>query len=194
MNMQSAGETDDLEQGLRRALYRFDCPDPHTLGEYELDLLDPTDRMRVAGHVTECDECRADLRTLRGYLAAPTTVQQPVIERMRRVIAKLFVPTPGLAHSGLRGASDTSSRIFEAGDITISIAPRQTPGSMIGLVLAPEPLEGHEVRVLPREGAATRTVIDELGNFLVEGLAPGQYALEIELAGGILVIEDLQVD
>jgi hypothetical protein len=36
--------------------------------------------------------------------------------------------------------------------------------------------------------------VDEFGNFLVEGLTPGPYALEIELPDGVLVIEELRVD
>ena len=196
MNMHSGGGTHEpeLEGELRRSLYRFDCPDPHTLGEYELDVLDPTDRTRIAGHVLECDECRAELTTLRDYLATPTTLPEPLTQRVRRIVATLFAPNPGLAYGGLRGSSDTSSRIYQAGDVTISIAPGQSSGSLIGLVVAAEAVEGREVRLLPRHGAPTRTNIDELGNFLIEGLSSGLYALELELANGVLVIEELRVD
>jgi hypothetical protein len=191
--MHSDDGTEELEQELRRSLYRFDCPDAHALGEYELDVLEPVQRTRIAAHVVECDECRAELATLRDYLAAPTPVSQPVVDRLRRFVASLFVPTPGLAYGGMRGSSDTTSRIYEVGDITVSIAPGQSPGSLIGLIVAPQPVEGHEVRLLPRQGPATTTTVDELGNFVVEGLEPGLYALEIELADGVLVVEELQV-
>ena len=30
-----------IQVELRRTLFRFDCPDAHTLGEYQLDLLEP---------------------------------------------------------------------------------------------------------------------------------------------------------
>jgi len=193
MRSGDGADESELETELRRSLYRFDCPDAHTLGEYELDVLDTADRTRIAAHVLECDECHAELTTLRDYLAAPTTLSEPVLERVRRIVASLFVPNPALAYGGLRGGSGTSSRIYQAADITISIAPGQTPGSVIGLVVANEPVDGHEVRLLPRQGAPVRTSVDELGNFVVEGLASGLYALEIELADGVLVIEELQV-
>jgi hypothetical protein len=61
-----------MEAGLRRGLYRFDCPDAHTLGEYQLDLLEPENRRRVAAHEAECDACGVELRALRSYLALPT--------------------------------------------------------------------------------------------------------------------------
>ncbi len=195
MHSGGAGADDlELETELRQSLYRFDCPAPHTLGEYELDVLDPVERTRIAAHVVECDECRAELATLRAFLASPTPVSLPVMERVRRVVANLFVPGPGLAYGGVRGASETESRIYEAGEVTVSIAPGPSSGSLIGLVVAPESLEGHEVRLLPRQGAPSRTTVDELGNFMVEGLAPGLYALDIQLGDGVLVIEELRVD
>jgi hypothetical protein len=192
--MQSGGGADEeFEQQLRRSLYRFDCPEAHALGEYALDLVDASERTRIAAHIVECDECQAELATLRDYLAAPAPVSQPVLDRVRRIVASLFVPAPGLAYGGVRGASDANSRIYEAGNVTISIAPGQSPGSLIGLVVAEDSLEGREVRLLPRQGTPTHTTVDELGNFAVEDLAPGMYALEIELADGILVIEELRV-
>ena len=59
---------------LRRALYRFDCPDAHTLGEYQLDLLEPEHRRSIAAHATDCDACSTELHTLRSYLAMPTAI------------------------------------------------------------------------------------------------------------------------
>ncbi|MBV9171805.1 MAG: zf-HC2 domain-containing protein [Chloroflexi bacterium] len=50
-------------------LYRFDCPDSMSLGEYVLDVLDPNRRRRVAAHIVECEECAGELQTLREYLA-----------------------------------------------------------------------------------------------------------------------------
>ena len=56
---------------LRHAVTRAGCPTATTLGEYELDLLPPGDRDRVARHVRTCARCDADLRLLRAFLAAP---------------------------------------------------------------------------------------------------------------------------
>ena len=56
---------DALELRLRQSLYRFDCPDAHTLGEYELDLLEPVERTRVAAHALDCGECTSELTVLR---------------------------------------------------------------------------------------------------------------------------------
>ena len=78
MSMQASGSgrsgPEDFERELRSSLYRFDCPDAHTLGEYQIGVLDPQESMRIAGHAAQCDECQADLRLLRQFLAEPIEV------------------------------------------------------------------------------------------------------------------------
>jgi Putative zinc-finger len=195
MDMQSRGDAEAFEHELRGALYRFDCPDPLALGEYLSDLLEPAERTEVAAHLVDCDDCRSELQTLRAFLAQPApAVSEPILGRARRIVATLFTPRPGLAYSGLRGAPDPTTRVFEAGDITVSVASGQTSGSLIGLIVAGEPLTDREVRLVPREGAALTTVVDDVGNFFFEGAPAGLYALEIDLPDGILVVEELTVE
>jgi hypothetical protein len=192
--MQASGDVEEFERRLRASLFRFDCPDPHTLGEYQLDLLDAASRTRVAAHAATCDECRAELQGLRLFLAEQTSVPETVLGRARRIVASLFTPGPGLAYGGLRGTAQPNTRIFQADDITVSIGRGPTPGSLTGLLLSNEPLADHEVRLLPREGAHLVTRVDDLGNFSFERVDAGRYALEIDLPDGVLVIEELAVD
>ena len=197
--MQASGSgqsgPEQFERELRRVLYRFDCPDAHALGEYQLDLLEPEQRTQVAAHAAECDECRADLQTLRSYLAEPIPFPQPLLVRARnKIVATLFAPNAGLAYGGLRGTADTSTRTFVAGDITVTVGSGETRDSVFGLVVAPDVQEGASVRLLPREGAPSISSVDDLGNFEFVGVTAGSYALEIDLADGTIVIEELRVD
>jgi hypothetical protein len=201
--MQASGSDEagfaQFQQVLRRSLYRFDCPDAHTLGEYELDVVDADQRMRIATHVVECDDCRSELHTLREFLAAPTPIRASVVERARRVVATLLTPQPGLAYGGLRGAAAASAaRVFEAGDVTVTVGPGSGGGTLIGLVIAgdspSEALTGRGVRLLPRDGAPIRSTLDDLGNFEFNGLDADQYAVEIDLPDSIIVIQELRVD
>lgn len=202
MSMQASGSGqyghEELEGELRRALYRFDCPAAHTLGEYQLGLLEPEQRTRIATHAVGCDECRMELQTLRSFLATPINVPQTVVERARRVVANLFSPRAGLAYSGLRGAADTSTRVYEAGDVTVTVGPGQASGTLVGLVvpgaIAPEMLEGRGVRLLPRQGQPLSVNLDDLGNFEFAEIPAGDYVLEIDLADGIIVVEELHID
>ena len=189
---------DAIERRLRQALYRFDCPDAHRLGEYELDLLNPVERTRIAAHVLECEECTQELRDLRTFLAAPTNITEPLMGRARRIVATLFTPRPGLAYSGLRGADDPSTRVYEAGDVTITLGPGPKAGSVLGLVVAgdepPEALQSRAVRLAQREGRFVDARLDDLGNFEFDQVAIGTYDLEIDLPQGVIVVEDFRVD
>jgi hypothetical protein len=187
-----------FERRLHQALSRFDCPDAQTLGEYELDLLDPIERTRIAAHVLDCQACTEELRVLRTFLATPTTVSQPLRERARRIIATLFTPRPGLAYGGLRGADDRSTRVYEAGDVTITLGPGPTAGSVVGLVVAgdapSEALQSRAVRLARGEGSSADAQLDDLGNFEFADLGAGTYQLEIDLPRGTIVVEDFRVD
>jgi hypothetical protein len=124
-----------MQRELRRSLYRFDCPTPHALGEYQLDLVDPVARTSIAAHANECDECYAELQTLRAYLAAPVLVAETMVERVRRVVASLLTPSsaPGLALSGLRGGHQAATtQVFTAGEATVTVGRGQPPGTVIG--------------------------------------------------------------
>jgi anti-sigma factor RsiW len=189
------------QRELRRSLYRFDCPNPHTLGEYQLDLLDPVERTSVAAHANECDACYAELQTLRAYLAAPLPVSETMVERVRRVVASLLTPSPapGLELSGLRGAAQApTTRVFAAGDATVSVGRGQAPGMVVGLVVVdaglPEALTGREARLIAAGGSSTTALLDDLGNFEFGDVAAGSYVLEVSLADSLIVIEELRLD
>lgn len=185
-----------MESSLRRLLYRFDCPESQVLGDYQLDLLDAEQRMTVAAHAAECDECTADLRTLRAFLATEPAVSEPLGQRVRRIVATLFTPSPGLALGAVRGAADAAMRQYVAEDLTLSLAPGSESGSLIGLVTGTEgiaDLEGCPVRLHGATGTLATATVDDLGNFEFEGIADGVYSLEIDLGDRIIAVQDLQV-
>jgi hypothetical protein len=202
MNMDASGldwlSGEALEIQLRHALYRVDCPDAHTLGEFELDLLDPVERIRVAGHAVDCEACAAELGVLRTYLATPTTVAEPLTGRARRIVAALFAPRPELAYGGLRGVGDSATHVYTAGEVTVTLGPGLNAGSVLGLVVAddvpPETLLARAVRLVPRAGSSTAAQLDDLGNFEFDDVPTGVYDLELDLPGSLVVIEDFRVD
>ncbi len=187
-----------IQVGLRRALFRFDCPDAPTLGEYQLDLLEPEHARGIAAHATDCDACSAELQTLRGYLATPSTVAESPLEHARRLVATLFRPAPGLAYGGLRGTSEATTRVFQAEDVTVTVGPGQGPGTLVGLVLIagtdPHALDGRAVQLIPTDRGPLGTSMDDLGNFEFDEVPAGLYALEINLPDAQVVVEELRLD
>jgi hypothetical protein len=202
MNMQpSTGYdpgADEFEAALRRTLHRFDCPATHAVGEYGLGLLDPVQATLVAGHVNECDACRTELQTLRAFLADPMPMPMPVLERARRIVATLFTPAPGLALGGLRGNAASTAGVYEVDNVTLTLGPGPSPGTLIGLVTVvgslPDQLMGRGVRLIERGGETLTSTVDDLGNFEFAGVTPGQYALEVELPDALVVVQELRID
>ena len=113
-----------MERKLIRKLYRFDCPPNILLGEYQLGLLDAPTVVQVENHLSRCDLCSAEMKSLTGFLAlgplpfelSPVEAQSTAIvydrqpvqaarrvwervqgqaqEGVRRIIASLLTPPP----------------------------------------------------------------------------------------------------
>jgi hypothetical protein len=182
----------DLPSSFSRLLYRFDCPEPHVLGEYQLDVLDTAQRVQVARHAMECEECTAELTTLREFLAVDPPMPQTFGERLRRVVASLVTPPPGFALGGVRGVADLQTREFTADDVSISVGPGAERGSFVGLVTGADTTGA--VRLVSDGVERATATLDELGNFELSGIPAGTYTLELDLGGRVIVLENLQID
>jgi hypothetical protein len=189
------------DRRLRRAMNRIKCPSAHRLGEYELGLVLGDERWAIAGHVAECQRCTAELRLLRGFIGDEPAPAPSLADRARRVISAILMPTPKLALGTFRGASAGETRSFRAGDVTITLGPgpaaRRRRVSLDGLVVGdqgdPDQFAGREARLVPATGTSVVTVIDDLGSFLVDDVAPGVYRLELDLADRLIVVDDVSL-
>ncbi len=193
-----------IQHQLQSALSRVDCPTTLALGEYQLGLASPEARQRVAAHVLECPRCADELEVLRAFLAepAPEPAASPgVVEGLRRVVAMLLTPQPGLAYAGLRGAAEATTKTYRAGDLTISLSAsleaRRGSRSLGGLVLregaAPESIAGAPVQLIGEATGTHSSRVDDLGSFAFPDLAPGSYRLELRLGDRLVVVEDIPV-
>jgi hypothetical protein len=201
-----AQRLDLAQRHLRHALHRFECPTPHTLGEYALELLTPEDRTAVAAHVAGCPRCTDELQTLRAFLRLePAPTPATTLDRVRRVIAALVTPPRAVqaaGYAGLRGRGEPAAATYRAGDLTITVsaAPerrgRVTLSTLSGLVVRDDtgPIAaGGEITLTPPGDAPRTAVVDELGSFAFEGVGGGTYRLALRLPDQIVVVEDLRV-
>lgn len=189
-----------MQRHLRRALYRFDCPTPHMLGDFELHLLSPGTQAEVAAHLVACPHCMMELRQLRTFLGAdsPSRWTRPVA-RALPVISAMRVPRTDAAY---RSSAAVPVQTYRAGDVTIELtswpARRGGPFGMSGLVwrddIKPQEMAVQEI-VLIGEGSGVRvtTAPDELGSFVFESLDPGSYRLEIAFSERRVAIDGLQI-
>jgi hypothetical protein len=188
-----------VQAALRQRLYRFDCPSSQMLGEYELGMLVPEERLRIARHVVECPHCTAELNTLRAFMAMEAD-EEPLgaVDRVRRFVATL-VPAPHGAEVALRGAGDEATRAYYVNGVTITIdigAVRRGRTEIIGLVMRDDGESippGSPVTLVGMSGTVATTEIDDLGNFAFDDVGIGAWRVEVGIGSDIILIEDLGI-
>jgi anti-sigma factor RsiW len=130
-------------------------------------------------------------------------LRERAISGARRIIATLLTPQPRLAYQReLARAEALWPQRYSAEDFSISLHVERGPGrrealQLIGFVTRKgttlEALQGTPVLLVSAAGMAQSCIIDELGNFLFDSLAPATYTLELQFSEGTVVIEQLQV-
>jgi len=195
---QRAANLAAVEQRLTTSLFRFDCPPSLVLGEYQLGLLSAADTRALDAHVKLCPHCAGELADLHTYLCAvaPTLELEPtstIFDRARLVVARLaqdlssFGAPSGVmpAAAGMRGEVGdqlvyTVDALGDAVQVVIDVqadAQNPTQRMILGLILGlstPQQLTAH---LWHTDQAATTTLVDQLGNFVLTGLMPGAYDL-----------------
>lgn len=207
--------------GLWSAVRPAEAPHPvdqGELGEYAVLLQrdGPAGAARalpgIAAHLeTRCATCAADLEELVAFLeeerrvamAAPTAGAGA--GGLRRVIATLLgSPSRPPAGAALRGGA-APAVTYQTDDVslTLRLGPGTRPGtaSLKGLVVprhgGPAALAGGQARLLALDEASVPSAhytagVDDLGNFVLEGVALGAYRLELHLTSQVVVVDGLQ--
>lgn len=199
---QRAAALATLEQRLTATLYRLECPSSLALGEYQLGLLSAAATRTIATHLQHCPHCTNEITMLTSYLTqvAPTLEREPaprLVERTRVLVARLVeeLSTLGIgsglavAPAGLRGAAG-DQLVYEADGVQVIIdveADGQHPAQrvLLGLLLGITPPQTITAYLWRMEQSTTEssakpvatTTVDELGNFVIDNLAPGAYDL-----------------
>ena len=189
------------ESRLTATLYRAFCPDTSELGEYHFEMSTPELAAFIRDHLKECPHCRRELRQLEQFLTnvSPDLEFSP-IERFKIWVAELVPELPELSRPlmlGLRGET-TGQKFYQAGDAQITIEIQNDPAApgsklVLGLVLGIS-TAGMRVQCQHAEHELVDSPVDELGNFILSGLEPGEYDLilrndEVEIQIPDLLIE-----
>jgi hypothetical protein len=176
-----------LQNRLKKQLYRVECPSPMELGEYHLRLLPASRKLLVAQHVRECPLCRQELARLEEFMLEPVA-QPDLVRSVQVMVARLlggkeagqkredFSWSP--AFSGLRGAGEEPF-IYEADHIQIVIEVQDDVEQMghktlLGLVMGLESKD-FAIQISQEDRMVASTSVDEIGNFILSHLAPGNY-------------------
>jgi hypothetical protein len=187
---------------LSDTLFRLDCPDSQTLGEFVVEMLSAEQTLAMRMHLADCPNCTDEIAALRGLLrgdprAAPVARPGP----LARLIARLL-PAPNPQLAGVRGAAVQESETYIAGPVTVSISLTGTgAGSgrrylLIALVVNEEEGSvpaGAVVRLMQGSTRVAEEQLDEGGNVVMDDLREGLYNLEVLLSTGIVVVEGISV-
>lgn len=195
-------EPDQLERdgaALRAALFRADCPETHTVGEYYLGMTSAETTASLAAHLAHCPHCAYELTRYQRELGVP--VEAPTLaDRVRVMLGRLFssadLPAADQPSYALRGemtadlTSGDGPAIFDfADDTQLILTPitdeQQLSGLLIGELDAPL-----RAALWQDERLRATTIVDAAGHFTLPLPADTarDYQIVVQGADRVLVV------
>lgn len=177
---------------LTHRLFRHRCPSTLLLGEYCLQMLDSVQAGHIQHHLGRCPHCRHEIVRYQHRLNI-TEARETRLEQLRVWIAQRLPPVAATPAYALRG-DEAEVQIFSAENgtqVAIDIQP-QANGmqKVVGVVIGAE----HAIIDLWQAGELhTQTTVNELGNFQIESLKPGDYELIVASTTFLLHIQKLTI-
>jgi hypothetical protein len=209
-------------QQLAHALYRFDCPGPDQLRAYFWKELTNADVQQLQAHLLVCPHCAEELRQLRLFLATEKAPQpafpapqatlerlleplQAMAEQVRVLFATLVTPlAPAISPVAVRNSPTSptpaddrpTGLLYETADmeIDLQVQPLANGARRLAGQIFPAP-DNATVQITADEPNAPtlRTIVNETGNFVIDGLTPGLHHLLLRLPEQAIVVPDLHL-
>lgn len=198
-----AHEFADLQGLLRKRLYRMFCPTSEELAAFHQGMLEHSQYTTISKHIADCPHCSRELRLLTEALGVPPPPRSPPAPMPRRIVARLIGPQPLVpiaAYGALRGSPGGAQYAYQAENMQLMLDIERAanrPGRLLllGLLLLddslPQGLRNATVNLLRGETIVGNSRLDDLGNFTIDNLAPGQYSLSLRLHDREIVVESL---
>lgn len=200
---------------LRSQLYRSICPSAVDLNYYCLGVVSPEQRTAIAAHALDCPACADDIALIRRQQAAfdpfaPATFS--LRRAIRRLVATLVVQqaqpvlrnhpnTSGWPRQYRAEAVDLSLHLSRAGNgdimllgIITSSDDAETVNIFEGMTI--ELFRSADVQSAEQIEDSTpflTTLVDDVGNILLEPVPVDTYLMMVHLPGRDVVIEDLDI-
>jgi len=191
-----------MEQNMRARLYRWDCPPPQQLADYELRRASADDARAIEAHLGGCVRCTEELADLRQFLATDAPLEAPQPAPMMPKLSPwgaLFVrPLAQPSSVALRGAG-TGPLMVTAGDTTIFLDVQPAADDRVALqgqlVDADQGRWAGALVEIRQSGALVGTAeVGDLGGFACAALPAGATELRITPRHGrMIVLTDLDL-
>jgi hypothetical protein len=190
-----------LQNALQSRLFRLSCPEPETLGEFQLGLLPIGQASKIAAHLQECPHCAQEMEQLRDFLRIPETAfladrWGPLKILMARLVGSTGESGNQLLETRLRG-SEQGPITLEADGILIvlDLKPAARSGwRMLGQIAVDDLDRWTGARVELHQAGELRmhTTIDPLGAFFFDVIPEETAELYLLPEGGPVVIANLE--
>jgi len=186
-----------LQNQLKIPLYRYRCPKAQELVEYQLGLL-PGDRAEViVNHLSGCPHCSREFAELHVFMDRETP-----LATFKKLVVQLVSGITDIGQTRLtpayevRGSAD-KLLIYEAEGIRISVDIQDDVDAsghkvLVGLITGMN-AEDYSVQLWSAKNQIAETQIDDLGNFLISGIYPGEFELMIKGPEVEVQIQKLQI-
>jgi hypothetical protein len=192
----------ELEQRITRTLYRSSCPSSTELGEYHLELL-PEDRAAaVRQHLVDCPYCSAEVAQLKAFLReVETDLDYSLAEKIQIWIAERIPQFPDSQEMtpafALRG-SERPPQVYRAGEAEVTLEYESDPaqkgkGTLLGLLSGVDP-KGLQATLWKAERKVDATTLDELGNFVLDGIEADHYQLILTGESFEIHLDDVDIE
>jgi len=200
-----ARELESLQRLLRQRLYRILCPSSDDLLAYQQGWLDEQRHSQIREHMRECPHCSDEMLLLSEAANAPPPAAS-LLDSLRRVIAVALAPRPNLAlapiYGGLRGSGLGGQYAYRAESMELTLDVQRAAGRpgkvvLVGMLFDEEgsldELSRATASLLHDDRVISSAILDELGNFVLEDIHPGNYSLSLRLPDREVVVEALSL-
>jgi hypothetical protein len=204
---------------LRKQLFRMFCPTSEELAAYQQGLLNGGQRALITEHLKECPHCTREFNLLEQLAGEALPARSPPLAngksahahndarpgKLRKIAARLL-PTPANplagAYGALRGPSQASQYAYHAENLQLTLGVQRVVSRTDRRVIHGalelddelyEVLSGATAHLSLNETLICTAELDELGNFVLDDLAPGTYQLALRLPDREVIVEALSL-
>jgi hypothetical protein len=210
---------ENMQGLLRKQLFRMFCPSSEDLAAYQQGMLKGGQQACITEHLKECPHCTREFYLLEQLSRETLPARSPPSPngtsdyahagafsgKLRQIAAKLL-PAPAKplagAYGALRGPSQASQYAYHAENLQLTLGVQRvvsrTDRRVIhGALELDDELysvfSGATAHLSHNETLIRTAELDELGNFVLDDLAPGTYRLALRLPDREVIVESLSL-
>jgi hypothetical protein len=210
---------EDMQGLLRKQLFRMFCPTSEELATYQQGMLKGGQQAFITEHLKECPHCTREYNLLEQLSRETLPGRSPPSSseaaahahngaspsKLRQIAAKLLAPSLkplASAYGALRGPSQASQYAYHAENIQLTLGVQRVVSRIDRRVIHGaleiddelyDVLSGVTAHLSHNDTVICTAELDELGNFVLDDLAPGTYQLALRLPDREVIVEALSL-